>query len=77
MNIQEDKYKRIVEEMKINLASQSPFIVVSYQSFYDNNAISMVLEYMDGGSPTEFLVKVNSIPEPYLVATCKLVNVDW
>ncbi|PKU77726.1 mitogen-activated protein kinase kinase 2 isoform X1 [Dendrobium catenatum] len=73
MNIQEKVRKQIAQELKINLSSQSPYVVVCYQSFYDNGAISIVLEYMDGGSLSDFLRKVGSIPEPYLAAICSQV----
>lgn len=73
MNIQEDIRRQIAQELKINLSSQSPFVVVCYQSFYDNGVISIVLEYMDGGSLADFLSKVESITEPYLAAICKQV----
>lgn len=73
MNIQEDICKQIARELKINLSSQSPFVIVCYQSFYDNGVISIVLEYMDGGSLADFLLKVKSIPEAYLAAICKQV----
>ncbi|KAJ0977942.1 hypothetical protein J5N97_013416 [Dioscorea zingiberensis] len=39
-------------------------------AFYDNGAISIVLEYMDGGS-LDLLKKVRTIREPYLAAICK------
>ncbi|KAK7259993.1 hypothetical protein RIF29_25665 [Crotalaria pallida] len=38
------------------------------QSFYDNGVISIILEYMDGGSLADLLKKVKTIPEPYLAA---------
>ncbi|KAI3443602.1 hypothetical protein Pfo_000267 [Paulownia fortunei] len=73
MNIEESARKHIARELKINQSSQCPYIVVCYQSFYDNGAISIILEYMDGGSLADFLKKVNMIPEPYLAAICKQV----
>ncbi|MFS7982747.1 putative mitogen-activated protein kinase kinase STE-STE7 family [Helianthus anomalus] len=42
--------------------------LLCYQSFYDNGAVSIILEYMDGGSLADFLKTVRSIPEPYLAA---------
>ncbi|GKC51245.1 hypothetical protein Tco_1073990, partial [Tanacetum coccineum] len=33
--------------------------------------VSIILEYMDGGSLADFLKTVRSIPEPYLAAVCK------
>ncbi|KAH6803181.1 MAP kinase kinase 2 [Perilla frutescens var. frutescens] len=73
MNIEESARKHIAQELKINQSSQCPNVVVCYQSFYDNGAISIILEYMDGGSLADFLKKVNKIPEPYLAAICKQV----
>ncbi|TYI79641.1 hypothetical protein E1A91_D05G035000v1 [Gossypium mustelinum] len=73
MNIEESARKQIAKELKINQSSQCPYVVVCYQSFYKNGAISIILEYMDGGSLADFLRKVKSIPEPYLAAICKQV----
>ncbi|KAF8401035.1 hypothetical protein HHK36_014338 [Tetracentron sinense] len=73
MNIQESYRKQIAQELKINQSAQCPYVVVCYQSFYDNGAISIVLEYMDGGSLADFLQKVKTIAEPYLAAICKQV----
>ncbi|KAI4377454.1 hypothetical protein MLD38_015075 [Melastoma candidum] len=73
MNIDESIRRQIAQELKINQSSQCPYIVVCYQSFYDNGAVSIILEYMDGGSLADFLKKVKSIPEAYLSAICKQV----
>ncbi|CDP03128.1 unnamed protein product [Coffea canephora] len=73
MNIEESARRHIAQELKINQSAQCPYVVVCYQSFYDNGAISIILEYMDGGSLADFLKKVRTIPEPYLAAICKQV----
>ncbi|CAM8979088.1 unnamed protein product [Rhodiola kirilowii] len=73
MNIEESARRQIAQELKINQLSQCPYVVVCYQSFYENGAISIILEYMDGGSLLDFLKKVKTIPEPYLAAMCKQV----
>ncbi|XP_022749950.1 mitogen-activated protein kinase kinase 2-like isoform X2 [Durio zibethinus] len=73
MNIEESARKQIAKELKINQSSQCPYVVVCYQSFYTNGAISIILEYMDGGSLADFLKNVKSIPEHYLAAICKQV----
>lgn len=73
MNVQEVIRKQIAQELKINQSAQHPYVVVCYQSFYDNGVISIIFEYMDGGSLADFLKKVKSIPEPYLAAICKQV----
>ena len=74
MNIEESYRKLIAQELKINQSAQCPYVVVCYQSFYNNGVISIILEYMDGGSLLDFLKKVKTIPEPYLAAICKQVG---
>ncbi|EPS64762.1 hypothetical protein M569_10015 [Genlisea aurea] len=73
MNIEESARDRVAKELKINQSCQSPYVVVCYQSFYENGAISLILEFMDGGSLADFLKKVNRIPEQFLAAICKRV----
>ncbi|XVF49868.1 hypothetical protein PTKIN_Ptkin04bG0050500 [Pterospermum kingtungense] len=73
MNMEESARKQIAKELKITQSAQCPYVVVCYQAFYTNGAISTILEYMDGGSLADFLKKVKSIPEPYLAAICKQV----
>ncbi|CAI9782564.1 unnamed protein product [Fraxinus pennsylvanica] len=73
MNIQEDIRKQIVQELKINQASQCPQVVVCYHSFYHNGAISLVLEYMDRGSLVDVIRQIKTILEPYLAVVCKQV----
>ncbi|XP_043722804.1 mitogen-activated protein kinase kinase 6 isoform X2 [Telopea speciosissima] len=73
MNIQEDVRKQIVQELKINQASQCSHVVVCYHSFYHNGVISLVLEYMDRGSLADVLKQVKTILEPYLAVVCKQV----
>ncbi|KAK1311633.1 Mitogen-activated protein kinase kinase 1 [Acorus calamus] len=68
MTVEENVRKQIVQELKINQSSQCPYVVVCYHCFYDNGVISIVLEYMDGGSLSDLLKKVKTIPEPYLAA---------
>ncbi|XP_072998926.1 mitogen-activated protein kinase kinase SIPKK-like isoform X2 [Typha latifolia] len=70
LNIEESIRRQIAQELKISLSTQCPYIVVCYQSFYDNGLISIVLEYMDGGSLADFLKNVKTIPEAYLAAIC-------
>jgi mitogen-activated protein kinase kinase 1 len=74
MNVQVDIRKQIVQELKINQASQCPHVVVCYHSFYNNGVISLVLEYMDRGSLVDVIRQVNTILEPYLAVVCKQVS---
>ncbi|XP_047171015.1 mitogen-activated protein kinase kinase 2-like isoform X2 [Vigna umbellata] len=73
MNIEEPIHRQIALELKINQSAQCPYVVVCYQSFYHNGVISIILEYMDGGSLEDLLNKVKKIPESYLAAICKQV----
>ncbi|GJM94381.1 hypothetical protein PR202_ga11021 [Eleusine coracana subsp. coracana] len=73
MNIQEAVRKQIVQELKINQATQSPHIVMCHQSFYHNGVIYLVLEYMDRGSLADIIKQVKTILEPYLAVLCKQV----
>lgn len=73
MNIQEEIRKQIVQELKINQASQCSHVVVCYHSFYHNGVISLVLEYMDRGSLADVIRQVKTILEPYLAVVCKQV----
>lgn len=75
LNIQDTVRRRIAQELRINLSTQCHYIVVCYQCFYYNGVISIVLEYMDGGSLGDFLKLVKTIPEPYLAAICKQASV--
>lgn len=74
MNIDESYRRQIAQELKINQSAQCPYVVVCYQSFYDNGVISIILEYMDGGSLLDLLKKVKTIPEPYLAVISKQVR---
>ncbi|KAF3775167.1 Mitogen-activated protein kinase kinase 1 [Nymphaea thermarum] len=73
MNVEESIRRLIVQELKINRWSQCPYIVVCHHALYDNGIISILLEYMDGGSLSDLIRKVGSIPEAYLSAICKQV----
>ncbi|MCL7026918.1 hypothetical protein MKW94_021304 [Papaver nudicaule] len=59
VNFQETLVKQIAQELKINQSAQcTNNVAICYQSFYENGVISIILEYMDGGSLSDFLKKV-------------------
>ncbi|KAJ0035488.1 hypothetical protein Pint_26073 [Pistacia integerrima] len=66
-------WKQIAQMLKMIQSSYCPYVGVFYQLFYNESAISIILEYMDGGSLANFLKKVKSIPEVYLAAIVKQV----
>ena len=76
MNIEETTRKQIVQELKINHASQCPYIVICYHAFYNNGLISIVLEYMDGGSLADIMKELEPkcIKEPNLAVVSKQVS---
>lgn len=73
MNIEEAARKQIGKELKINQSLECPYVVACYQCFYQNDAFSIILEYMDGGSLLDLLKIVKTIPEDHLAAICKQV----
>jgi serine/threonine protein kinase len=76
MNIEETTRKQIVQELKINHASQCPYVVICYHAFYNNGLISIVLEYMDGGSLADIIKELEPkcIREPNLAVVSKQVS---
>ncbi|XP_010433557.1 PREDICTED: mitogen-activated protein kinase kinase 1-like [Camelina sativa] len=73
VNTEESTCKAISQELRINLSSQCPYLVSCYQSFYHNGLVSIILEFMDGGSLADLLKKVEKVPENMLAAICKRV----
>lgn len=73
LNTEESTCRAISQELRINLASQCPYLVSCYQSFYHNGLVSIVMEFMDGGSLLDLLKKVQRVPENMLAAISKRV----
>uniref|UniRef100_A0A1J3JFL6 mitogen-activated protein kinase kinase n=1 Tax=Noccaea caerulescens TaxID=107243 RepID=A0A1J3JFL6_NOCCA len=73
LNTEESTCRAISQELRINLSSQCPYLVSCYQSFYHNGLVSIILEFMDGGSLADLLKKVGKVPENMLAAICKRV----
>lgn len=73
LNTEESTCRAISQELRINLSSQCPYLVSCYQSFYHNGLVSIILEFMDGGSLADLLKKVGKVPENMLSAICKRV----
>ncbi|XP_055339836.1 dual specificity mitogen-activated protein kinase kinase 1-like [Paramacrobiotus metropolitanus] len=57
---------QIIIELKILHECNSPFIVGFYGCFYDNGEISILMEYMDGGSLDQIIRQGIRIPEKIL-----------
>ncbi|GAV07794.1 hypothetical protein RvY_17592-2 [Ramazzottius varieornatus] len=65
---------QIITELKILHECNSPYIVGFYGAFYDNGEISILMEYMDGGSLDQILRRGIRVPEDILgkITTCVL-----
>jgi mitogen-activated protein kinase kinase 1 len=63
-----EKVKRdqLVKEIKTLYDASSTNIVTFYGAFYRDGAISIALEYMDGGSLANVIAQVGRVPEPVL-----------
>ena len=77
INVDESLGMQIANELKLSLSLQCQYIVGFYQCFYFDGTISIVLEYMDGGSLADFLKTVKTIPVVFLAAICKKVSDMW
>ncbi|CAE6176196.1 unnamed protein product [Arabidopsis arenosa] len=77
LNTEESTCRAISQELRINLSSQCPYLVSCYQSFYHNGLVSIILEFMDGGSLADLLKKVEKVPENMLAAICKRLILSW
>ncbi|KAH7285126.1 hypothetical protein KP509_33G014600 [Ceratopteris richardii] len=73
MNIEETVRKQIVRELKINKVLQNDYVVICYHACYNNGIISILLEYMDGGSLADVLKCCKTIPEHLLAVVCRQV----
>ena len=65
--------KQILFELRTLYEAQSPHIVRFHGAFFNEGSISIVLEYMDGGSLTELLARKGPIPEPMIATIAQQV----
>eukprot|EP00899_Mesostigma_viride_P005077 jgi/Mesvir1/14570/Mv05250-RA.1 len=73
MGVEERVRKQILSELRILHQSYCPYIVACYGAFFTEGAISIALEFMDGGSLADIYKGVGSIPENYLAKICQQV----
>ena len=62
----EQERKQILMEVKTLHKSHAPHIIAFTNAFYVDNAVHLILEYMDCGSLATFLHRHGSLPEPLL-----------
>lgn len=58
--------KQIFGELRTLRSSRHPKIVRYYESFYDNGAVTIAMEYMDRGSIADLFVAFRHVPEHFL-----------
>ena len=51
-----------------------PHVVKYHQAFFDNGAIAIVMEHMDGGSLADVLKPHNGLKEPYIAELARQVS---
>lgn len=66
LNFGVENQQQILRELKTNMLVECPYIVSFYGSFYEENAVHIVLEYMDGGSLSDVLGICGAVPEAVL-----------
>ena len=82
MSVEEPVRSSIKKELRIN-QERREHVVECYQTFYCDGRISIVLEYMDGGSLADVLKHQGKIGERQLAAvskqvhSCELWGVGW
>eukprot|EP00270_Netrium_digitus_P008303 TRINITY_DN2475_c0_g1_i2.p1 TRINITY_DN2475_c0_g1~~TRINITY_DN2475_c0_g1_i2.p1 ORF type:complete len:390 (+),score=52.08 TRINITY_DN2475_c0_g1_i2:175-1344(+) len=78
MELGEEQRQHMLRELRLHHQFKCPYVVRCYQSFYIDGKISMVLEYMDGGSLADVLSKRGPISEPFIaeIATQALRGLD-
>jgi len=62
----EQERKQILIEVKTLHKSDVPHIIAFTDAFYVDNAVHLILEYMDGGSLADVLSRRGPLPEPLL-----------
>jgi mitogen-activated protein kinase kinase 1 len=73
IDLSEKKSKQVITELRTLHNSSSPHIVSFHGAFYKERAISLILEFMDGGSLLDILRLVKTIEEKYLAKIAEQV----
>lgn len=63
-------------EVKVLDMLQHPNIIAYYDSFVEDKALMIVMEYAEGGTIFECVLGTSAIPSPYHHHYCSSVNVD-
>jgi len=71
LDVTEEVRKKILQELRTLYLAEHDSIVEFYGAFYSEGLVSIVLEYMDGGTLAHILQKINCIPEEIIAQISK------
>jgi len=73
LNVEDQVRKQINQELRALYEASSKYVIKYHQAFYDSGAITIVMEYMDGGSLLQVLMEQGKIEEKYLAEISRQV----
>ena len=65
---------QVTTELRTLHGASHPHVVKYHQAFFDNGAITIVMEHMDGGSLADVLKLHNGLKEPYIAELARQVS---
>ena len=66
--------RQVTTELRTLHGASHPHVVKYHQAFFDNGAITIVMEHMDGGSLADVLKLHNGLKEPYIAELARQVR---
>ena len=75
MNVQAEVRKNIISELRALHSCDCPHVVPYHAAFFSEGSISIVLDYMDGGSLSDVTRAVGAIPEAQLAGFARQIVV--
>lgn len=73
LNVEDQVRKQINQELRALYEASSKYVIKYHQAFYDSGAITILMEYMDGGSLLQVLMEQGKIEEKYLAEISRQV----
>ena len=73
MNVQAEVRKNIISELRALHSCDCPHVVPYHAAFFSEGSISIVLDYMDGGSLSDVTRAVGAIPEAQLAGFARQI----
>ena len=73
IELQDDARRLLVQELRALSACNSPFVVQHFESFCNEGEVTIVMEYMDGGSLSSLVRRRGPLPEACLGSVARQV----